>query len=87
MSSDRSILEHYVRLFSGLRSAQGRQRWPDHTLHRAPHKPLLLLAVIDQFRQGLIIRNLVEPSPDLAQLFNLYYSRVMEPSPVTVQAP
>ncbi len=32
---------------------------------RAPHKPLLLLTVIDLIEQGAINRNRIEPSPQL----------------------
>lgn len=39
----------------------------------APHKPLLLLSVIDLVEDGLITRPLVELSPELIELFSMYW--------------
>jgi putative restriction endonuclease len=41
------MLTHYLKSFSTLRSDTSRTRWTAATKFRAPHKPLLLLAVID----------------------------------------
>ena len=41
------MLTHYLKTFSTLRSDTSRTRWTAATKFRAPHKPLLLLAVID----------------------------------------
>ncbi len=41
---------------------------------RAPHKPVLLLAVLKAFDEGYIINNRIEPSPELINLFNGYWS-------------
>jgi len=41
------MLTHYLKTFSTLRSDTSRSRWTAATKFRAPHKPLLLLAVID----------------------------------------
>lgn len=43
----------------------------------APHKPLLLLSVIDLLRQGQIFENKIFPSPGLAEVFLKYWSRVV----------
>jgi putative restriction endonuclease len=40
----------------------------------APHKPILLLAVLKAFDEGLIIENRIEPSPELINLFNGYWA-------------
>ncbi len=42
----------------------------------APHKPVLLLAVIDLIRQGQIRENKIFPSPDLAEMFMKYWLKV-----------
>lgn len=48
---------------------------------RAPHKPVLLLAVLKAFDEGLIIDNRIEPTAELINLFNGYWnSLVLEPN-------
>jgi putative restriction endonuclease len=42
----------------------------------APHKPLLLLTIIDLIEQGSISRNRIEPSPQLVETYLSYYSQV-----------
>lgn len=48
------MLEKYASLFSKLRTGRGRHRYPEVTKHRAPHKPFLLLSVMDLIAQGLV---------------------------------
>ncbi|HEV2799585.1 MAG TPA: HNH endonuclease [Pyrinomonadaceae bacterium] len=43
-----------------------------------PHKPLLLLTIIDLIEQGAINRNRIEPSPQLVETYLSYYSQVGE---------
>ena len=59
------MLETYLQMFSKLRTDRGRERYPAFTYHRAPHKPFLLLSVIDLICQGRISQNLIEPSYEL----------------------
>lgn len=73
------MIMHYLKTFSSLRSDTSRSRWTVATKFRAPHKPLLLLAVIDLIAQGTIKTNFIEFTPDLGELFNIYWSRVMPP--------
>lgn len=73
------MIEHYINNFSTLRSDTSRSRWTAATKFRAPHKPLLLLAVIDLIAQGIIKTNFIEFTPDLGELFTIYWSRVMPP--------
>ena len=75
-----TALEKYVRLFGKLRTDKNSQRWTAQTHFRAPHKPLLLLAVIDRFADGELTQNLIQPTPELAQDFLIYWKRVMPPS-------
>jgi putative restriction endonuclease len=56
------MLEKYFQMFATLRTDRGRQRYPQITYHRAPHKPFLLLSVMDLIAQGRITANLIEPS-------------------------
>lgn len=71
------MVESYVKRFAKLRTDASPARWSVATRHRAPHKPLLLLAVMDLFAQGSITINLVELTPELGELFTLYWARVM----------
>jgi len=56
------VLEKYLKMFAKLRTGRGRDRYPEITYHRAPHKPFLLLSVIDLIAQGRITQDLIEPS-------------------------
>jgi putative restriction endonuclease len=43
----------------------------------APHKPIMLLAVLRAFDEGLIIENRIEPSAELINLFNGYWQALV----------
>ena len=45
-------------------------------MNRAPHKPLLLLSVLDQFEQGVVESNLIELTSDLGELFSQYWVKI-----------
>jgi putative restriction endonuclease len=64
------MLEKYIRMFANLRTDSGRERYPEITYHRAPHKPFLLLPIIDLIAPGRIAQNLIEPSCQLVDTFN-----------------
>jgi len=66
------MLENYLQMFANLRTDRGRDRYLEITYHRAPHKPFLLLSIIDLIAQGRITQNLIEPSFDLVGTFNTY---------------
>ena len=66
-----NILEKYVEKMRKLRRGEKGAEGP------APHKPLLLLSVIDLINQGLIHDNKILPSPDLAETFLRYWSKVV----------
>jgi putative restriction endonuclease len=70
-------IDSYVKAFATLRTDSNRHRWTAATNHRAPHKPFLLLAILDLIAQGVITREFVEPSFELAETFAGYWSRVM----------
>jgi putative restriction endonuclease len=72
-------LESYLECFAKLHSDSSRSRWPPTTHYRAPHKPVLLLAVMDLIAEETVSANLIEITPDLGELFTLYWSRVMPP--------
>ena len=71
------MLEDYLHKFSHLRTDRGRDRFPNSTYHRAPHKPFLLLSIMDLITQGQIKDNFIEPSFDLVRTWNGYWNAIM----------
>jgi putative restriction endonuclease len=51
-SAKRTMLEHYLQKFAHFRTHRHRDRYPEITCHRSPHKPFLLLSIIDLIAQG-----------------------------------
>jgi putative restriction endonuclease len=47
-------LEQYLKNFSRLRTDKNRKRWSALTTYQAPHKPFLLLSIMDLIAQGSI---------------------------------
>ena len=72
------MVDKYLKAFTHLNRAPGRV-WSSATKKKAPHKPLLLLALLDLFSQGQLQTNFIELTPDLSDLFTLYWSRVVPP--------
>ena len=72
-------LETFMDKFADLSVDKGAARWTALTNYQAPYKPLVLLSVCDLFAEGTIKTNLIEPNTDLAELFTLYWSRIMPP--------
>jgi putative restriction endonuclease len=71
------MLKKYIKQFSSLRTDRGRDRYPAITCHRAPHKPFLLLSVMDLIAEGQITRNFIAPSYELLETFNGYWTVLM----------
>jgi putative restriction endonuclease len=72
-------LQHYIKSFGQLRTDSGKTKYPESTLHRAPHKPLLLLTVLDLAAQGNLTTNLIPLTPELGDVFASYWKLVMPP--------
>ena len=70
------MLTAYVNKFANLNTDKSKSRWSEETNYRAPHKPLLLLALLDLFAEGSIKSNLIELSEDLGELFSIYWSKI-----------
>ncbi|MBJ6802718.1 HNH endonuclease [Geomonas propionica] len=69
----------YIKQFTTLNRAPG-SVWTESTKRRAPHKPLLLLAVIDLIQRGVITAPFIDATGDLVELnelFGLYWRRIM----------
>lgn len=73
------MIEEFKNKISKLRTDKNRKQWSGLTNHQAPHKPFLLMSVIDHFAQGAITENFVDPSFDLVETFNIYWSSIMPP--------
>lgn len=54
------MIDCYLQAFAKLRTDKNRQRWEARTCFRAPHKPFLLLSILDLVAQGLITRDFIE---------------------------
>ena len=65
MSTD--TLQEYIQKMKRLRV--------DRAHGVAPHKPLLLLAIIELIERGQIRENKIPLTPDLAEVFIKYWSR------------
>lgn len=70
------ILEDYQARFRRLKR-DALNPWPASTLSRAPHKAFLLLAVFDLIEEGTLTDNFVQISPDLNDVFSIYWSKLM----------
>ena len=73
-------LDHYLQVFSALRTDKNRNRWSAETCFQAPHKPFLLLSILDAIASSVVTRNFIEPSFELAETFAGYWSLVMPPA-------
>lgn len=71
------MAESYIERFTHLRTDTSAARWSAATNYRAPHKPFLLLAVLDLIGQGLIKTNFIEFNAQLIDTFDLYWTKVM----------
>ncbi len=72
-------LETYIRQFATLNRSPG-SVWGESTKRKAPHKPILLLAVLDLAHRGIITSLLIAVAGDLvelSELFNLYWRRIV----------
>jgi putative restriction endonuclease len=69
-------LSFYINKFSKLRTDKT-GGWNADIQNQAPHKPFLLVAILDLFSQGKIPSNLIEINAELGELFAGYWSRIM----------
>jgi putative restriction endonuclease len=72
-------IDCFIKAFAELRTDKNRKRWTVATTFRAPHKPFLLLSILDLVAQGQVTRNFIEPNFELAETFAGYWQRVMPP--------
>jgi putative restriction endonuclease len=68
-----------IKNFTSLNRAPG-ATWGAATKHRAPHKPILLLAVLDLVHRGVFTTPFIKVTGDLVELnelLNLYWRRIV----------
>jgi len=70
-------LDRYVKYFKQLRKDKNQNHYPEATKHAAPHKPFLLLAILDRFAEGTVEGNEIHLDPGLLDLFNEYWDLTM----------
>jgi putative restriction endonuclease len=63
-------IDEYLKKLSRLNTDKNRQCWSEAICHRAPHKPFLLLSIMDLIAQGQITENFFEPSFELVDTWN-----------------
>jgi len=72
-------LQKYLHQFAHLNRAPGKV-WCETTRRKAPHKPILLLAVMDLVSRGVIATPFIDVTGDLVELnelFSLYWRRIV----------
>jgi len=67
-------------------TADRSHNWPEAVKGQAPHKPFLLLSVMDGVEQGWISTNQVELSQNLVNTFFTYWNGIMGEQRVTTIA-
>src|SRR5438309_166723 len=74
-----SNLSRYVRAVQNLNQDAVSGCWTPATNGLAPHKPLLLISVLDEFLESSDRANLVEPTVQLEHRFDSYWQHVIKP--------
>lgn len=73
MSKNSEVIES----IKNLRSDRNPNYWDSRTKGRAPHKPILLLSIVDGIEQGWIKGNRIELSQELIDTFFTYWNGIM----------
>lgn len=73
-------LENYCNQFTHLKRAPN-SVFSEITKHKAPHKPLLLLAIMDMVKRGMITNKFIDITGELTELTLLFtsYWRILMP--------
>jgi putative restriction endonuclease len=70
---DRATFGKYLAAFSSLHRQVNKDHGP------APHKPVLLLAILDEVERGAYSENLITVTPELAATFRVYWRALVPP--------
>lgn len=70
------MLDSYRVRFAHLHTNRGPKSWSALTHHQAPHKPLLLLAVLDLVASGDLSPDFLVLTPHLIETFEAYWRAI-----------
>lgn len=70
------LTDSIINALTSLRSDTS-HNWPEEARGRAPHKPFLLLSMMDGIEQGWITNNNIELSQSLVETFFTYWNAIM----------
>ena len=76
----------YIKAIMNLHQDAIPGRWPVETNSLAPHKPLLLVSVFDEFIENPRKLNAIEPTLQMEARFDHYWERIMKPAQNTTMA-
>jgi len=71
------MIDHYIKSFTKLRRDVSSSRWSADTNNGAPHKPFLLLSIMDLIAQSIFKTNFIDLNAELIDTFDLYWVKVM----------
>lgn len=80
------MLSYWKHKLTKLRTDKNPNRWDALTAHQAPHKPFLLLSIMDLMEAGRITENHIEPSLDLVDSFTGYWRKLFPEGKTTTMA-
>ncbi len=69
------MLNEDAKIFSDLNRSKSNP-WPEETKFEAPHKPLLLVSVIDLINESVISSNIIHPSDQLLERFTKLWDEI-----------
>ena len=72
-------IDCFITAFSQLKVESDKKHWSAVTMHRAPHKPFLLLSILDLVSQRKITKEFVELTLELEETFSGYWQTIMPP--------
>lgn len=74
------MVDQHLKAFANLHTDKNKHRWTALTRHQAPHKPFLMLSILDLIAQGQVATSFISPTFELVDTFNGYWSLVMPPA-------
>lgn len=80
------IPSHILKELGSLNSDKNPKYWDERTKGRAPHKPFLLLSILDGIEQGWISDNYIDLSQNLIETFFEYWNSIVGNDRVTTIA-
>jgi putative restriction endonuclease len=70
-------IQDYIKQFRKLNRSKNKSIWDERTQNGAPHKPFLLLIIIDYIKNGQITSPIIPLSQDLVDDFRMYWNGII----------